>query len=146
MTRKKTWADDFASWITRIHIASQPFLWGSLDCCLLGADGVQAITGTDIAADFRGNYDSQASAFAMIARLTGGSTVAEAIAWCADKYGLPEWPKPLFARRGDLVAVRNDDNEIIAGIVSDNGKDVLCMASEGVLNLPITQVVRAWKV
>ena len=147
LTRKASWdTGDYGAWITQVHLHPEPFAWGKQDCCLFAADGVQAITGVDIAQDFRGNYTDQTSAFALIKSITGGTTVADAAAYCATKYGMQEWKAPLCARRGDLVAVKNNDGQIIAGIVSLNGRDVLCMSETGVINLSIRQVVRAWKV
>ena len=146
MKRTKTWEQDFAAWITDVHLNPQPFAWGVTDCCLFVASGVQAITGVDLAADMRGKYDSQASAFALIQSLSGGSTVADMLAYVADGNALTEWPKPLFARRGDLVTIPNEEGELVAGIVSDNGKDVLSMGTDGVTNLSIQKVTRAWKV
>src|SRR5579875_1052465 len=106
-------------WVTREldaylrDTASKPFAWGSNDCCLFAANAIEAMTGVDIADDFRGKYTDEASAFALIKLVTGGSTVADAAAYCANKHGLKEWlnkdgkPTPLRALRGDLVVVDN---------------------------------------
>jgi len=36
----------------------RPFEWGVFDCALFAADAVNAITGVDLAADFRGHYST----------------------------------------------------------------------------------------
>src|ERR1700743_3011421 len=115
LTRKTNWdTGEHCVWITQVHLQPEPFAWGKQDCCLFAADGVQAITGVDIAEDFRGKYTDQASAFALIESITGGTTVVDGAAFCATKFGMQEWKAPLCARRGDLVAVKNDDGQIIA--------------------------------
>ena len=99
---------------------AQPFAWGLNDCCLLAADAVEAITGVDIAAEFRGRYRSQRGAFSAIRKVTGGATVADAVAYCAAKHGMPELEYPLMARCGDLVVLR-DGEQLIAGVIGHDG-------------------------
>jgi len=129
----------------------QSFAWGRNDCCLFPADGILAMTGVDIAADFRGKYTDHASAFALIQSVTGGSTVADAAAYCAAKFELPEWvdksgkPLPLLARRGDLVVIE-DAGRLIAGLVGLTGRHVISVGEEGLKRLALTAVQRAWRV
>lgn len=123
--------------------ADQPFAWGVNDCALFAADAVQAATGTDIAAEFRGLYTDEDGALAAIRELTGGSTVADAAAWCAARHGLSEWQHPLCAQRGDLVVAENG-GRLIAGIVHLSGRHVVTMAAEGLVRLPITAITRSW--
>ena len=61
--------------------ARRPFAWGVNDCALFAADGIRAITGVDIAADFRGKYSDEAGAMAAVKEVAGGSTVADAAAY-----------------------------------------------------------------
>lgn len=130
---------------------AEPFAWGTNDCCIFPADAIKAMTGTDIAADFRGKYTDEASAFALIKSVTGFPTVSAAASWCARKFGLVEWedgngkPAPLFAQRGDL-AVLEDAGRLIAGIVGLNGRHVISVGESGLLRLPLSAVVRAWRV
>lgn len=144
MIRKKHWATrayhEFL--LSRAH---DPFKWGSNDCALFAADGIQAITGLDIAADFRGKYTDEAGAFALIKSVTGGSTVADAAAWCAKKHGLKELEKPLFAQRGDLVAFEARGS-FVAGLIHLNGRDIVAVGEQGLYRFPITEVKRAWRV
>jgi hypothetical protein len=122
-----------------------PFVWGVFDCCLMPADAIKAMTGIDIADDFRGKYKDQASAFALIKSVTGGTTVADAAAHCASKHGLKEWSHPLLAKRGDLVVLR-DAAELIAGIVHLNGRHAISVGPSGLKRIPLTAVTRAWTV
>ncbi|MDE2099248.1 MAG: hypothetical protein KGL39_18485 [Patescibacteria group bacterium] len=136
-------------WATRalhhflIERAKTSFAWGTHDCALFAADGILAMTGVDIAADFRGKYHDEASAFALIRQLTGGSTVADAAAWCAKKSGMPEWKFPLLAQRGDLV-VLEESGRLIAGLVHLSGRHLVCAGENGLHRLPVTDIRRAW--
>lgn len=144
LKRTQHWATrEFHAYL--LESARTPFAWGSNDCCLYPANAILAFTGMDIAADFRGKYSDEQSAFALIESVTGGKTVADAAAHCATQHGLQEWPKPLFAQRGDLVVLQNGSN-LIAGVVHLNGRHVVSMAHGGPVRLPITAVTRAWHV
>lgn len=146
------------TWMTReLHhyltdAANQPFVWGTHDCCLFAANAIQAMTGVDIADDFRGKYTDQASAFTLIHSVTGGSTVEDAATYCANKHGLLEWtrangtPLPLMAKRGDLVVASNDAGEVIAGIVDLSGRYVAAVNETGYAQLPLSSIKRAWHV
>jgi hypothetical protein len=125
--------------------AIDAFGWGVNDCCMFPANAIQAFTGVDIASDFRGKYSDEASAFALIKTITGGTTVADAAAYCANKHGLIEYQHPLMAKRGDLVVIQNGDT-LIAGIVHLNGRHVISVSQSGLVRLPITSIVRSWSV
>ncbi len=125
--------------------AHAPFEWGKHDCALFAADGVEAITGVDIAADFRGKYFDEAGAMALIQSVTGGATVADAAAWCAEKHGLKEWPKPLFAQRGDLVVFQAPTGDLVAGLVHLAGH-IVAVGESGLYRFPISKTLRAWHV
>lgn len=144
LKRQKHWATRaYHSFL--MERAKTPFAWGVHDCALFAADGVLAVTGTDIAADFRGKYSDQAGAFALIKQLTGGTTVADAAAYCAHRAGLTEWPKPLFAQRGDLVVFQAPTGEMVAGLVHLSGC-IVAVGEKGLYRFPISKVLRAWKV
>jgi hypothetical protein len=139
-------------WATRgyhnflLERAHSPFVWGANDCSSFAADGVKAITGTDIADDFRGKYHDKESAFALIKSVTGGSTVADAAPYCAKKHGLEELPNPLFAQRGDLVVFVAPTGDLVSGSIHLNGSQIVAMGEDGLWMFPITEVKRAWHV
>jgi hypothetical protein len=142
--RKEHWATrDYHQFL--LSRASMPFGWGQNDCALFAADGILAITGVDIAVDFRGKYSDERSAFATIKFLAGGKTVGDAAAWCARKFGLVELQHPLMAQRGDLVVFQNGEN-LIAGLVHLNGRHMVSVSESGAVRFPITDVKRAWRV
>lgn len=143
LTRKPHWATrDFHAFLSRR--CEIPFAWGTNDCALFAADAIEAITGTDIAAAFRGKYSDQAGALATVKEVCGGVSVVDAAAWCAAQYELEELASPLMAQRGDLVVVRNGENEI-AAVVGLTGQ-VAAMTESGWVQLPMTDVLGAWRV
>lgn len=144
LTRVKHW-DTVALHAFLLERVHQPFEWGKNDCALFAADAVLAMTGTDIAAEFRGKYTDEASAFALIKTVTGGTTVADAAVYCAKQHALPEWDAPRRAQRGDLVVIENG-GRLIAGVVHLNGRSVATMSERGVVLLSILNVIRSWHV
>lgn len=125
--------------------ARAPFAWGENDCALFAADGILAQTGTDVAADFRGKYTDEAGAFATIKTVCGGTTVADAAAYCAQKFGMTELDHPLMAQRGDLAIVEDSGN-LVAGLIHLNGRDIAVVGTQGLHRIPITSIQRAWGV
>jgi hypothetical protein len=138
-------------WATRefhqflLKRAREPFEWGINDCSLFAADAIQSFTGTDLASDFRGKYTDEAGAFALIKTVTGGTTVADAAAYCARKHGLVERIHPLMAQRGDLVIVPDSGN-LISAVVHLNGRHVVTVGEKGLLRISIMLVKRAWAI
>ncbi|HEY5054665.1 MAG TPA: hypothetical protein VII58_00805 [Acidobacteriaceae bacterium] len=139
-------------WVTHLHTflranAKTPFKWGVWDCSLFCADAIKAMTGIDIASDFRGLYTDEAGAKAAVEKVTGvtGGTVEDAAAYCAAKHGLVEWKHPLFAQRGDLV-VLEDAGRVITGLVHLSGRHIVAAGESGLRKFTITNVKRAWHV
>lgn len=154
LTRVEHWATrSFHEFL--VARASEPFAWGKNDCALFVADGIVALTGVDIAAEFRGQYATEAEAFALIETVTGGRTIEDAAAWCAAAHGLGEWELPLCAQRGDMVVLMDADR-LIAGLVHLNGRDIVAVGEAGLKRIPLaalddegklkTPVTRAWRV
>ncbi len=61
------WRDRLDAWVAHSHVT--PFSWGVHDCALNAASAVEAQTGVDFAADFRGRYDSAETGAALIKAL-----------------------------------------------------------------------------
>lgn len=136
--------------------AEMPFAWGTNDCCLFPADAIYSYTGHDLASDFRGKYNDEATAFALVRdvcselvprdwQTTQRNVAYIAALWCAKKAGLEERKGPLFAQRGDLVVIEQSDR-IVAGVVHLNGRHVVSVCEKGLLRMPIASVMRAWRV
>ena len=93
----------FPDWPQRLWRAiedrrSSPLAWGRLDCVLYGADLIQAMTGEDLARDFRGLYSDEAGAMALL-EANGWPDIS---ALC--DHFLPRRARP---RRGDVVLLNN---------------------------------------
>lgn len=154
LTRVEHWATRALHnfFLSRAH---EPFAWGTTDCALFVADGIEAMTGVDIAQDFRGRYATEEEAFALIKTVTGGKTAADAAAWCAAKFEIPELAFPLYAGRGDMVALM-DAGRMITGLVALNGRDIIVQGELGLKRIAMVEVrgeeeiicaiARAWRV
>jgi hypothetical protein len=140
MTRKLNWESLLAQFLESRRL--QPYAWGTNDCCTFSADSILALTGVDIAEEFRG-YKDQDGALAAIKRVCGGADAEDAVRWCAKTYQMTE-VSPLFAQRGDLLLVQNAGH-IIAGIVDMHGKASV-VADGGLGQLSIRAAVAGFKV
>ena len=96
MTRLPDWQPRLHAWLRRVN--GTPFVPGSHDCCLFGAGAIEAQTGVDIAAAWRGRYTT----------LAGGRRVLRKAGF-ADHVALIEATLPMihasYAREGDLALV-----------------------------------------
>jgi len=113
LQRREDWPEQLAALVeSRLHT---PFAWGTNDCAVFAADAVLAITGTDLAADWRGQYASEQAARSMRSasgHLASGDIVA-ALYDMAHRLLGPAVP-PLMARRGDVVLVEHDVGHSLA--------------------------------
>lgn len=105
MKRLPDWEKRLAAHVDDAMVRS--FEWGQHDCALFAAGAVDAMCGTAIADEFRGEYDDLAGANTILA-LRGWSTLADAARqWCGEAL-----ERPLYGKRGDVVWIP-------AGIASD---------------------------
>lgn len=125
---------------------SVEFAWGVSDCALFVCDGIQAMTGTDVAGEFRGKYSDQAGAVATIKSVTGGSTVEDAAVYIAQQNAMKEWGGPLYAQRGDAVLFDTPDQGPALGLLYLDGKSALFVGRNGLQRMPAKKCRRAWRV
>lgn len=100
-------------WEARLHdyLAAHEgavFEWGVIDCALFAAGAVEAQTGVDFAAPFRGHYSTAIGSARALGRY-GERTLEATIA-----ARFPATPAP-YARRGDLVMVESMAGVCIGG-------------------------------
>lgn len=94
VTRRGDWEAALAHYLAQCE--GKPYAYGSHDCALFAAGAVMAMTGTDIAAEFRGKYRSQAGSVRAL-RTIGAGTLEATIDAKLEPVAVG------FAQRGDLV-------------------------------------------
>ena len=119
------------------------FAWGEWDCCLFVADAIEAMTGVDIAAPFRGKYRTYREALKLIRMLCGDWPLECVAAKIAAEHGMAEIPVAQ-AQRGDMVLVNNGRRPVM-GIVALNGRELI-VVSDRLTRAPMSAARRAWRV
>lgn len=99
MKKREDWPEQANAFVAKVM--KKPFVWGEFDCCLFAADCVQAMTGEDFAADFRGKYTDGPGGYQLLKEFSGGGIVAT-VEKLAERF---EWTdiEPRRAQRGDIV-------------------------------------------
>jgi Domain of unknown function (DUF6950) len=141
---------------------NEAFLWGTMDCCLFACDAVRELTDVDLAADFRGKYDSLLSAVRVMKKFvaepftakdakTAKKTpeeemhlvelVAEKI---AAQFAIEEVPV-MMAQRGDVLLLDSPLGKGL-GILGLRGTHVHCAGPDGVVDVPLHECFRAWRI
>ncbi|MCW2365544.1 hypothetical protein M2341_000991 [Sphingobium sp. B7D2B] len=105
LERKATWVENLSIYLA--NVADQRFEWGKSDCALFAAGAVEAVTGTDLAANFRGQYSSWREAARWL-RANDFRSFEEAV---SSKLGDPVHPAQ--AGRGDIVMRRSGNGNIL---------------------------------
>lgn len=100
LNRLPDWRARFAAEMDRQR--RDPFAWGQADCAIgLAAGAVQALTGQDLGAEWRGRYKTPAGALRVL-RKAGHASLADAVA-----ASLPEI-HPVYADIGDIGLIEAD--------------------------------------
>ena len=117
-------------------VARAPFEPGVNDCALFAAGAVAAITGLDLAAEWRGKYRSLEEGLALLAAAGHANHTALAALHFAEI-------DPVFAAPGDIAVVEGPHGETL-GIFQGAGIYVLTTERLGVLPMPFAN--RAFRV
>ena len=137
----------FDDWPTRLDRfldsrKLESFSWGKHDCCLFACDAVLAMTGTDLAADFRGQYHDARSALEFLGGRELGDFAAENLA----NQGVTELAAPQrWARRGDMVLAEYQGQEAL-GVVGLSGDEAWAPGEFVLQKVPMEMVLRAWRI
>lgn len=116
------------------------FQWGVFDCALHVCNCLNAETGTDPGAAYRGKYSDEAGAAAIY-----GSSLEVFVAGICESLRMTE-VHPNHARRGDVVFLDNDTDQGAIGVISLDARLVSCASDEGLALVPIGRWKRAWMV
>ncbi len=123
-----------------IDHAQLKFKYGQHDCCLSVCDCVLAMTGEDLAEDFRG-YKTKKQAFDLLKKRAGIKGIIEEM---AKKHNIEEI-QTSFGQRGDVVLI-NYNNRDSLGIIDLSGRFVLVASIVGWCALPVKEAIRAWRI
>lgn len=131
--------DDWASRLIAVIDAAdnKPFAWGTQDCALFAADCVQAMTGEDFAAPFRGRYDTALGSVRALKMLGMASLEAYVISV------LGEPISATMAMRGDVVMVDTPEGQAL-GVVA--GIEAAVAGVNGLVMMPRSAWLIAWRI
>ncbi len=121
------------------ELSQKRFRWGEDDCCLFVGRVVQAFTGVDLAASFRGKYRSQKGAASRIRRAGSLEKLVDEV---TTDHGLREVPVGMAAR-GDIILFPSVLGETL-GIC--DGHQIITMGKDGVVAFPMEAAMKAWGV
>lgn len=130
MRRLPDWPQRLAAAIEAARLA--PFAWGRHDCALFALDCIDAQTGGQIAARFRGTYDGPLGA----AKVFGPAGLLGFAAGIARTEGLVPVGR-VFAQRGSITCYRGDLGETL-GILY--GRQVLAAGPAGIARIELTAI------
>lgn len=146
MQRVQDWPERLARYLAAR--AYSPFVWGQHDCCLFACDAVQAMTGVDLAADFRGKYSDAISALRAVKEFAGAGVGALA-AKIAEQHGIPEISTRL-AQRGDVVLLNvlgdGFSRQETLGLVDLSGNLVVSVGELCLQHVPMADAIAAWRI
>ena len=134
LTRLPDWHHRLVTYLA--GAARTPFAPGAHDCALFTAGAIHAMTGTDLAAEFRGHYRTLAGGRRVLRRAGYADHVALAAAL------LPEIAVS-WARPGDIAAVPSADGPAL-GVVQ--GGSVYVIGPAGIGLVPLRDATRAFRV
>lgn len=133
MKKQHNWQTKLATYITQNQ--ERPFEWGDFDCCLFAADCVQAMTGEDPAADFRGRYKTKLGAAKALKRIGAGDLEST-----LDKI-LGE-PIKEHAQKGDICLVETEEGPA-AGVIYSR---VIWVPGPAALQALKQQPIKVWRI
>jgi hypothetical protein len=134
-------------WQSRLYVyleacEAKPFRYGQFDCCLFACGAVEAMTGVDLAAPFRGRYGTRANARKALGQYGGfPASLEKAMDRAAHDHGMAE-VSVNFAGRGDLVLIPRSQ-DFALGLAY--GADILVPSYRGYLDIPLQSASRAWR-
>jgi len=139
MIRAEDWVNRLDDYFKRTE--TLPFSLGANDCCLFAAGAVQAMTGVDLAARFRGKYRTEAGAMRILKRYADGDVRAMMTRMARDN--ALEEVTPLRLTRGSIALISHDGRESL-GVISLTGAHILAPAVTGRAQFPLTRALTGW--
>ena len=134
ISRKPTWHADLTAYLAQA--ARVPFAEGVSDCALFAAGAVEAMTGVDLAARWRGRYRTTRGGLRVLRK----AGYADHLALVAEHFAEIA---PALARAGDLAAVETPDGLALALV---QGEHIYVRGPAGIALVPLTSAARAFRV
>jgi hypothetical protein len=142
MFRHENWQERLSNLI-RQH-ANTPFQFGTFDCTLWCMEAIEAVTGKNCDAPYRGNYDTAIGALKILRKVGNVKTPIELM----DNL-LGEQKTIAFARKGDIVAFDPTDSDFavpydinvfgqVIGVC--NGDSSYFVGKVGLIEIPTVQL------
>lgn len=136
ITRLPDWRPRLRAWLSEMARHPGPITPGQHDCCLFAAAALEAQTGVDLAAPWRGRYTTFRGGLRLI-RKAGHADLAALLAG-----HLSETPV-LEAQPGDIVVLASAEGPAM-GVVQ--GAGVYCLGPDGRLSgVPTTAIMRLFQ-
>lgn len=116
---------------------NEPFAWGKNDCFFFAMDCVALMRGVDVAAEFRGKYDSVISAVKLQAK--NGS-----IKWL-DKHFV-RYENNRMIQRGSIICYEHATHNPSEALGICLGTEFVAPGADGIEFLPMSQTFIGWRV
>ncbi len=120
--------------------AHKHFQYGDHDCCLFAADCIEAMTGVDVAADFRDAYRSRFGAARRLVVYSGGGVLK-----LADRIAILH-SMPIITREdatdGDVALVEWPEGPGLGVFFKGF---VACPQAHGIIYVPRARAVKCWR-
>lgn len=142
ITKYPDWLDRLTAFL--VGRRKQPFAWGSHDCALFVCDGILAMTGTDLAAAFRGRYSDGGGAMSAI-QAAGHEDLEQLAESITAAAGMTEVPLE-NAQRGDVLLWHQSDGGATLGLVSTDGLHGLFAGPNGLMRQRVRKCDRSWRI
>lgn len=136
LTRLPDWPERLSEIIDAARY--KPFVWGEHDCCLFAMDCVQAMTGVDLAAPYRG-YKGKKQGLMVLKENGGLRGIAETV---ARKFNIAEID-PAFAGRGDVCLFNIGQGDSL-GIRA--GEWIYAPGLDAIAAMRLSLAKRAWRI
>lgn len=137
MIRQMDWLENLTKFIADAQ--HRVFVWGAWDCCLMAANAIQEMTGTDPVPKYRGVYTTKRGALKLIVAHGGFESFMAEIAAENDCARIPA----LSAQRGDAVLLPLPDMPAL-GICL--GRHAAYAAPIGLTLVPMDSSMICWSV
>ena len=137
--RKYNWVSLLNEFI--LSRSGMNFQYGGFDCCLFICDGIEAMTGVDVAADFRGKYKSKTGAGKICKKMNGVLGIATAV---CKEMGF-KTVAPNYAGRGDIVYFEPGGSGAM-GLISTCGRSIVAAGAQGCSFTPKKDGMIFWRI